>query len=322
MDSPIRYNADNLLIIKERDTATPSLPVLTTSVPEMIQDPVLEIPPVPPLCDTVLTLCDFQLTINNLHDTSVPSIITPIVSEIDRPEHVLESTPYLQDSPTAVTVDHQTIADFTLTDLPKNAVMISSDPAIIDHLEFAKQIILPDPKISVALNAAIWTALNAKFDITAFSLKSDSVSNIMDHPDDLPPLLESSDDDDAYNFRPPTSKIRKEHAFAVSGPPVFFSDDALLFGYDLSEPGTFVIANSIQMDNIATYLQFWPPHWPQQVGYLGYPRLHPDNDAGNRHNTSAIVETNWSPVLHNRYRLRHRGETSGSPVRRRRRHRT
>ena len=116
----------------------------------------------------------------------------------------------MQDSPTAVTVDHQTIADFTLTDLPNNAVKISSDPAIIDHLESAKQIILPDPKISVALNAAIWTALNAKFDITTFSLKSDSVSNIMDHPDDLPPLLESSDDDDAFNFRPPTSKIRKE----------------------------------------------------------------------------------------------------------------
>ena len=98
---------------------------------------------------------------------------------------------------------------------------------------------------------------------------------------------------------------------------MFFLDDALLFGNDLS--GTSVIINSIQMDNIATYLQFWPP---QQVGYLGYPRLHPDNDAGYRHNTSAIVETNWSPVLRNRNRLRHRGETSGSPVLRRRRHRT
>ena len=119
---------------------------------------------------TLWQVCAAQFTINNLHDTSVPPIITPIVSKIDRPEHVLEPTPYLQDSPTAVMLDHQTVADFTLTDLSENAMKISSDPAIIDQLEFAKQIILLDPKIAVALNAAVCTTLNAKFDITAFTL--------------------------------------------------------------------------------------------------------------------------------------------------------
>ena len=74
---------------------------------------------------------------------------------------------------------------------------VSTDPALMTNLGFPKK--PPYDNLSVLLQ------------------KQD------DNLDNLPLLIDSSDDDNVSNFRLRTSKIRKEPAFAVAGPPMIFS---------------------------------------------------------------------------------------------------
>ena len=257
------------------------MPISTKAVPPMVTSIVQDSAPVPVLeTSQVLPLCDSQITTRNLSADPVsadsfPSVITP--TEIDRPENVLESS----STDFKISADHQiTSVDFSSIVSPDNAVNVSTDPALMTNLGLPKK--PPYDNLSVLLQ------------------KQD------DNLDNLPPFIDSSDDDNVSNFRSRTSKFRKEPAFAVAGSPMFFSDDALLLGYDSS--GTSVIINSIQMDNIANYLQFWPP---KPVILSGYHGFQANTDAVNRHNTSATAETNWSPVPRHRHRLRHRERPQG-----------
>ena len=268
----------------QTDVSIPSapMPISTKAVPPMVTSIVQDSAPVPVLeTSQVLPLCDSQITTRNLSADPVsadsfPSVITP--TEIDRPENVLESS----STDFKISADHQiTSVDFSSIVSPSdNVVNVSTDPALMTNLGLPKK--PPYDNLSVLLQ------------------KQD------DNLDNLPLLIDSSDDDNVSNFRLRTSKIRKEPVFAVVGPPMIFPDDALLFGYDSS--GTSVIINSIQMDNIANYLQFWPPKPMIHPGYHGFQA---NNDAVNRHNTSATVEINWSPVPRHRHRLRHRERPQG-----------
>jgi hypothetical protein len=219
------------------------------------------------------------------------SIIAEPVSEIADQEIVLESKLILPDpEPTIVPEQSSTpaVSKISVIIHANNSVKISPVHDLVDHLDLSK-ILQMDSNISPAI----------------FGKQTDN-------PDGPPPLISDSNEDEDVDFRPaipiqhPVQFIPM-HNDASAVKTMVFVDDICIFDRDLH--GHFIPATSISMQNITTYLHFWPP--PQAI--TTQLRADRHEDAVIHHHTFATVETVPSPV--HRSRLRYRGETPRSPVR-------